>query len=107
MSHRPIEAKKRRRTAKVFARTPLPAYLDLVQYLTDRGHANTKRQAREIILAKRVRADSHILGVGKSMVPTKSSAVDVLAGRAISFETKEVVEPFVSAKLRGRITVLP
>jgi hypothetical protein len=65
MSHRPIEEKKRRRVAKAFKRKSLPAYFDLVKWLVDHGHAKSKREARDVILAGRVKSDSHTIGVEK------------------------------------------
>lgn len=65
MSHRPIEEKKRRRVAKALRRTPLPAYFNLIKWLIDHGHARNPREAREVILARRVKSDSHVIGVEK------------------------------------------
>jgi hypothetical protein len=101
MSKRPIEAKQRRRVAKALRRQPVPAYFDLITWLMDHGHASTKRQARKLILAKRVRANSHVLGV-------KSLPMQVPAGPlgAAKIETQDVVMPHVSADLRPDLVVL-
>lgn len=106
MSSRPIEHKKRKRVAKIFRRTPLPAYIDLVQWLIDHGHARTKREARDIILAKRVKAESHTLGVQKASVPSATAAMDALVGREPRMEVREVVQPYVDAQHRRNIVVL-
>lgn len=107
MSHRPIEQKKRRRVAKALRRKPLPAYFDLVEFLVSRSHAKSKRAARDLILAKKVRADSHTLGVTKAMVPGKTALLDVLSGREPTMVEEEVVAPLIDAKLRTNVTVLP
>jgi predicted rRNA methylase YqxC with S4 and FtsJ domains len=49
---------------KAMRRTP-PAYFDLIQWLRDRNYANTRKQAKDMILAGKVKADSHTLGVGQ------------------------------------------
>ncbi len=95
MSKRPIEQKKRRRVAKMLRRRPLDAYFDIVQWLLDRDYANTKKGARQIILAKRVRANSHVLGVDKQAVMVKGVAV-----------IQEVVAPFVPVELKPDVVVL-
>lgn len=107
MSHRPIEQKKRRRIAKELRREPLPARIDLVQWLMDRGHAKTKRQARELILAKRVRSDSHTLGVTTASVPGPTAVLDAMKGDPPTMVMKEVVAPYVDAMHSPRIIVLP
>lgn len=65
MSHRSPEAKQRRRVAKKLTRRALPAYFDLVTWLVDNGHARTKPEAKRIILDKKVKHESHTLGVDK------------------------------------------
>lgn len=106
MSHRPIEQKKRRRVAKKLRREPLPAYFDLVEHLTSRGHARSRREARELILAKKVKSESHVLGITQQMVPDKTSLIDFLAGRPTKMVQKDVVAPLVDTKLRKSLTVL-
>lgn len=94
MSRRPIETKQRRRVSKLFTATP-PAYFDLVQWLVSRGHAKTKRAAREMILARKVRADSHPLGIMKLPVTKPNGEV----------EEVEIVNPRVPVAARERIIV--
>lgn len=101
MSARPIEAKRRRRVAKALRRRSLPAYFDLVQWLVDHDHVRTKREAREIILAKRVRANSHILGVKSMPVATQ-----VMRFGKVEVKEQDVVVPFVATELRPDIVVL-
>lgn len=96
MSKRPVGEKKRRRVAKALRRQPLAAHLDLVQYLLDRKHASTKGGARQLILDKRVRSDSHPLGI--FTVPTLQKD-----GKTIKDE--DHVDPWIPSDLRGKITV--
>ncbi len=95
MSKRPIEQKKRRRVAKLLRRQPLDAYFDLVQWLLDRDYARTKRAARALILEKRVRANSHVLGIGRQPV-LKDGVVSI----------QDVVSPYVLAELKPDVVVL-
>lgn len=94
MSHRPIEQKKRNRIAKMIRRQPLPAYFDLVQWLIDHGHARSKKEAREIILDKRVKANSHPVGFDTMQV--------FEAGKLLE---KDVVCPHVRVELKPDIVV--
>lgn len=100
MSKRPTDAKKRRRVAKSLRRRQLPAYFDLVQWMLDHDHARTRREARDIILAKRVRANSHILGVEKMQVERPS------VPGVVRTEEKDVVAPLVSVELKPDVVVL-
>jgi hypothetical protein len=95
MSHRPIEEKKRRRVAKAFRRTPLPAYFNLIRWMIDHGHARTPREARQIILDRRVKSDSHVIGVEK---------VPVL-GLLGKIEEEDMVFEHVPVEARSSITV--
>jgi hypothetical protein len=106
MAHRPIEAKKRRKAVRAFTRTPLQARINLIEWLMDRGHAGSRKQARELILAKRVRSDSHVLGIVNDQVPGPTAAMEVALGRPPTMVTQEVVAPLVDAKLRKTIVVL-
>lgn len=66
MARRPIQEKKLRRLRKAVGRTPLPAYIDLIDWLKTRGHADTSGQARKLILAERVKSESHTLGIQRT-----------------------------------------
>lgn len=105
MSHRPIEQKQRRRVAKALRRSTRPTSFDLIEYLMSRGYANTKREAREMILAKRVKSESHILGVKQAMVPGPKSELELALGREVTMVQKDVVAPIVPSSLRRSITV--
>lgn len=73
-------------------RQQLPPYIDLNKWLRERGYANTAGEADRMLLAGRVKSDSHTLGT--VMVMTIKGPV-------------KVVERIVPASLRGGLTVLP
>lgn len=62
MSHRPIVNKKVARLRKLM-RQSLPVGFDLVQWLKDRRYAQTTGEANRLILNKRVRSGSHVIGI--------------------------------------------
>lgn len=80
---------------RALTRRPLPAYFDLVQWLLDHGHARTKREAREIILADRVMANSHTLGVGEQPYQTVDGKIKM----------RRVVFPHVPVAMRPDLIV--
>lgn len=96
MSHRPVEAKKRRRVAKALRKVALPRYFDLVQWLVDNKYASTKRAANQLILDKRVQANSHTLGVNQRKIINEKFEVEV----------RDVVAPHVLVDTRPDIIVL-
>jgi hypothetical protein len=97
MAKRPIQQKQRRRVAKLLRRRSPEGFLDLVQWLKDRKYAQTTGEAEKIILAKRVKADSHPLGVEKRpMLQPDLSIAEV-----------DVVVRHIPAAYRGHITVTP
>lgn len=63
MAKRPINEKRAARMRKAMTRKPLPGYIDLVKWLRQHGHAQTAGAARDLILDKRVKIDSHVVGV--------------------------------------------
>lgn len=87
MSHRPREAKQIARLRK-HLRTSLPAHIDLVMWLMDRGHAKTAGEARRMLADGRVKADSHIVG------------------RFQTSHGKWEASPAVPAELRSRLLVV-
>lgn len=101
MSARPIEIKRRRRAIKSLRRTP-PAFFDIVRWLVDHRHANTQREAREMILAGRVKSDSHPLGILKDQTVATRTALGT-----VKIERKDTVNPYIPVAVKGRITVLP
>lgn len=63
MSRRPISEKRAARMRKAIARKSLPAFIDPVRWLMVRGHAKTAGAARDLILAGRLKSESHTVGV--------------------------------------------
>lgn len=108
MSKRPILTKRANRLRKAMRRSP-DGYIDLVDYLKSRGHAQTTGEAEAIILAGRVRSESHKLGIGKGQKLKAESriAVAVRPLTADDFEEVPVVQRHVPASVRGTIQVLP
>lgn len=106
MAHRPIEQKKRRKAIRALSRHPLPARINLIEWLMDRSHAGTRKEAQELILAKRVRTGSHVLGVVVDRVPGPTAAMEQALGRPQTLIEKEVVAPLVNAEFRKSIIVL-
>lgn len=96
MSHRSIQKKKANRLRKAL-RKQLPAFIDLRHYLQLHGYAKSVGQADKLILAGKVRSDSHTLGIGKA---TRLN----VKGEPEEFD---VVNPWVPAKLRKTLLVLP
>lgn len=105
MSKRPINKKAANRVRKAM-RNDLPSFFDLVQWLIDHGHARTVKEANELILDKRVKADSHTLGVDKTEVFTPLTALQLARGVEAKLEEKEIVQRYVTTAVRGRIMVL-
>lgn len=106
MSARPIRRKQANKLRKAF-RKELPRFMDLVQWLKDHGYAQTTGEANRIILAKRVKSESHVVGVTKAKVPTSLTIAQVAMGKTPTFEEREVVQRFVPAGFRSTLTVLP
>lgn len=104
MSHRPLLTKKANRLRKAFRQSP-PAYINLIDWLMDHGHANTKRQAKDILLAGRVRSESHVLGVQKVERLKPVAKLSNLASRERETEMVDEVRPVVSAKFRKTLHV--
>lgn len=95
MSKRPIEAKKRRKVAKAVRRRQLPAYFDLVQWVLDHTNVRTRKQARDLILAGRVKANSHPVGFEE---------VELLGPNGKS-EKRNILRPHVRAELKRDLLV--
>ena len=107
MSHRPILMKRANRVRKAL-RQQLPAHIDLVQWLKMHGYASTTGEAEKIILARRVKSESHVLGVVKGRAPKASAQLKIMLGRELTdddFEESDVVERYVPARLATSIYV--
>lgn len=96
MSKRTIVSKRMARLRKEFNRTPLPAYLDLINWTKDHSDATTNQQAIKLILAGKVKSESHVIGI------TEENQWDVTGTKV---EKVKVVTPRVSATLRDTLTV--
>lgn len=105
MSHRPINKKAANRVRKAM-RNELPAYFDVVQWLINRKHAKTRKEAEQIILAKRVRSGSHTIGVETREVFTPLTALQIARGVEPKLEEKEVVQTYVPVNVRDQLIVL-
>lgn len=105
MSHRPTRRKAANRLRKIMRNTP-PLKLDLVQWLIDRGHAQTKGAARKLILDGKVRHESHVLGRVQAPIAKPLTLAQQMAGKSAEVEMGFVVDPYVDASLRKSITVL-
>lgn len=82
-----------RRVRRALRRTP-DRYFDLIQWLLDHRHASTRKQAKDLILARRVKADSHALGVAKRPVQTPNGIEEI-----------DVILPHVPIALKERVLV--
>lgn len=108
MSKRSIKRKQANKLRKAFRRQ-LPRSLDLRHWLKSHGYADTTGQADAIILARRVKSESHVLGVVKGLQPKPQTHLKVALGRELvedDFERVDVVNPLVPAKLRSTLTVV-
>ena len=56
------EEKQLRRLRRALKKGRLPAYLDLIQWAKDHGHATTTNSAKKLIFERRIVSDSHPLG---------------------------------------------
>ena len=99
MSSRPIEVKKRRRVAKKLRRESPTAFFDLWQWLIDHGYARTRKEAREVILAERVRSNSHTLGITQQPVIERT-------GDGFEVNTKNVALRYVNKAHLSDLIVL-
>lgn len=89
MSQRNSLANKRLRRAERSTRKPLPAYIDLIQWVRSRSSV-TAGEARRIILAGTLKSGSHTIGVKELPGPNKI----------------KVLDRFVSASHRGEIQIV-
>lgn len=94
MSHRPTRRKAANKMRKAMRRTP-KGFIDLFQWLEDRGYADTQGQARKVILSKRVRSESHVVGIA-----------DVVFESPRGKETTRMAERFIPASMRDTLEVV-
>ena len=96
MSHRPTDKKKLRGLRKALRKTP-PRYINLVEWLQDRGYANTAGGARQLLIDGKVRVDSHVVGREQMLTVNDADQNEIPFYR---------VSPLIDAKHRGSIVVL-
>ena len=107
MSHRPINTKKANRVRKFMRNTP-DAYIDLVAWLKMHGHADTTGAAERLILDRRVRSESHVIGIAQGKRAKDNVRIKLLMGRQLTeddYEDVPVVQRWVPAQLRPSLTV--
>ena len=95
MSHRPTDAKKIRRLRKLLRVTP-PRYINLVDWLQTRGHAQTAGGARKLLIEGKVTKGSH--SIGRMAVPIVDAEGDS--------EEVFLPAPIVPADWRSEILVV-
>lgn len=95
MAARPTHAKKMRRLRKALRRTP-PAYIDLVEWLRSRRHAQTAGAARALLIDGKVMSESHVVGRERITVPGPD-------GEPIE---RWIESPRVPARLRDSLRVV-
>lgn len=104
MSARPTRVKSANRMRKSFRATP-KTYIDLIDWLKTRGHAQTTGQAKQILLDGRVKSESHVLGREKTLMPVELTIAQRVAGVTPKMEERFVVAPLVDARLRSTLRV--
>lgn len=98
MSHRPLEGKKLRRLRKALRQKP-DTVINLVEYLKLRGYAQTTGEAKRIILDRRVRSESHTLGIQQGIVTGKNEQ-----GK-LEFKVGDVVAPLIPSHFKDTLVV--
>jgi hypothetical protein len=100
MAHRSVNKKRANKLRRLMVhRDPPIAYIDLVQWLQDHGHAQTSGEAREKIELGLVMADSHPLGMKEVYEAPHQDSLKTPPKMRLSGR------PLVPAGLRGRIRV--
>lgn len=94
MAKRPTAGKKLNRLRKSL-RVSLPAYIDLIDWLKTRRYVQTTGEAERLILAGRVKSESHTLGIAKVKRLTPDYKI----------EEVEVVNRFIPAEFRATLRV--
>lgn len=97
MSRRNTPSQKKLRRLRKVLRRSLPAYFDLYEWLETRGYADTSGQCRALVLAGRLKSESHTVGIVEGV---ESSA----AGR---LEKVRVIERLQPVALREHLRVEP
>jgi hypothetical protein len=87
------ENKKLRRLERTLRKGRIPTQINLIDWLTDRGHARTRKEARELIVAGHVLSESHPLG--RAVIEEEDDKGET--------QKYQVFDPFVSSNLRNSI----
>lgn len=66
MAKRPIKVKQANRMRKAL-RKKLPVFVDVVWWVRAHGHADTGGGARDLILAGRLKSESHTVAITKEL----------------------------------------
>lgn len=93
MSARNRRDQKQLRRLRKALRVGLDSHINLIEYLTDRRIAKSRKEARSMCLEGRVRVESHVVG--------RLEVEDVAAPGGTRF----ILFPIVPAAARGRILV--
>lgn len=106
MAKRSSQSKKLKRLRKALYRQPLPAKIDLVNWLKTRSYADSTRQAVELLKDGKVKVDSHVVGRTRQAVQRPLTAFETLRGdTAPEPELQWVASPIVPASYRDRLVV--
>lgn len=103
VARRPIEKKKVRRLRKLL-RTPTETFIDPVQWLKDRGHAQTSGEARRLVLDGRLKSESHTVGIQQVRKINEAGTHYVRDPKTGEFEMEDAVA-LVPARLRSTLRV--
>jgi tyrosyl-tRNA synthetase len=111
VARRPIKTKQVNKLRRQLRKGRLSAHINLLEYLVDRRMAKSRKEARELILAKRVKVDSHPLGVKTHQVLKPATILKIQLGvlpkgsEKDHLEDVEYVDPIVPADVRGRVYI--
>lgn len=95
MSKRPIEAKQRRKAARLIRKNQnaLPAFFSPVDWVIQHGHAKNKAEARRLIENCRLVADDQPIGVAIEAVPQGDTfSLTTVAADKAPFELRSKAE---------------
>lgn len=96
MARRPVAQKQMRRLRKAVGRRTPPAYIDLIDWLQTRRHAQTTGQAVRLLEDGKVMSESHVVGRERITVPGPP-------GEPIE---RWIAAPRVPAKMRPTLRVV-
>lgn len=88
MAKRPVDQKKRLRVARMLRKkqNALPVFIDPVAWLLSNGHAETKREARQLIVSDRLTDGEQPVGLAYVLKGTRLVRV---ASDRVPLEIKE------------------